>query len=111
MDPYETTDNTSVDSVILTHISLSELQALGGYKVVDNKRVRKPPTRFGYTNMCTLNNLPGAEKIEFSEVLYGPEVEQWKLAMSEELQAFECNEAWELIDVPSDYSIVQSKLV
>lgn len=31
--------------------------------------------------------------------------------MREELQAFECNEAWELIDVPSDTSIVQSKWV
>lgn len=76
MDPYETTVNTSVDSIISTDISSSELQALDGGEVVDNKRVRRPPNRFGYTNMCTSNNLPGAEEIDFSEALCGPEAEQ-----------------------------------
>ncbi|KAL0811375.1 hypothetical protein ABMA28_009784 [Loxostege sticticalis] len=61
--------------------------------------------------MCTSNNLPGPEEVDLSEALNGPEAEQWKLAMREELQSFEYNDAWELIDIPSDTSIVQCKWV
>lgn len=111
MDPEETSVDTSTDSVISTGISSSELQTLDGGEVVENKRVRRPPNRFGYTKLCVSNTLPGAEEIDFSEALSGPEAEQWKLAMCEELQSFEYNDAWELVDVPSDTSIVQCRWV
>lgn len=58
------------------------------------KRVRRTPTRYAFTNLCVSNNLPGAEEIDFSKAVSGPETEQWKLAMSEELQSFEYNDAW-----------------
>lgn len=111
MDPEETYVDTSTDSTTSTDISSGELQSLGVGEVVGNKRQRRPPNRFGYTNMCTSNNLPGPEEVDLSEALNGPEAEQWKLAMREELQSFEYNDAWELIDIPSDTSIVQCKWV
>ena len=108
--PDETSTDTSADSIISTDISSNEIQTLGG-EVVENKRERRPPTRFGYTNMCVSNHFVEAEEIDFSEALNGPEAEQWKLAMDEELQSFEYNDAWELIDTPGDTTIVQSKWV
>ena len=75
------------------------------------KRIRKQPERYGFTNMCISSALPEVDQIVFSEAMKGPEAERWKLAMQEELQSFEDNDAWELVDVPSDATIVQCKWV
>lgn len=76
----------------------------------ESKRTRRPPERFGFSNMCVSNNAE-SEQILISEALNGPEATQWRQAMREELQSFEYNDAWELADIPSDASIVQCKWV
>lgn len=78
---------------------------------IRSKRIRKAPERYGFSNMCAYDNTPKTEQIDFSEALTGPEADSWKLAMREELQSFEYNDAWELVDVPSGVSIVQCKWV
>lgn len=111
MDPEDTSINTMTDTVTPTDMAQGEIQDHGVGEVVRSKRERRPPNRYGYSNICTSNNLPGAEEIDFSEALNGPEAENWKLAMREELQSFEYNNAWELVDIPSDTNIVQCKWV
>ncbi|CAB3232413.1 unnamed protein product [Arctia plantaginis] len=60
------------------------------------KRLRKQPERYGFSNMCVSSTVP-AEEISLSEALEGPEKEQWRRAMTDELQAFEDNDAWEKV--------------
>lgn len=75
-----------------------------------DKRKQKVPQRYGISNLC-VSSTPEVEPITFSEALQGPEAPQWKMAMEEELHSFECNEAWEVVNVPSGASIVQCKWV
>lgn len=57
------------------------------------------------------NITPASEEIVFSEALEGPEKEQWKRAIAEELQSFKDSEAWELVDNPGDVTIVKCRWV
>ncbi|GBP26919.1 Retrovirus-related Pol polyprotein from transposon TNT 1-94 [Eumeta japonica] len=50
-----------------------------------------------------------SEEISILEALEGPEKEQWRHAMADELQLFENNEAWELVKNPGDVSIVKCR--
>lgn len=101
----EDTDDTMVSSNVTADTSLLEPPV-----VERRKRIRTSPQRFGFSNMC-VSSTPEVEQIVFSEALKGPEAPQWKRAMEEELHSFECNDAWELVDVPSGASIVHSKWV
>lgn len=105
----ESDDDTLTSSNIKKEISSSELELVTLPK--ENKRSRKAPERYGYSNMCASSSCPEVEQIVPSEALNGPEAEQWRQAMRDELQSFEDNEAWELVDVPSSASIVQCKWV
>lgn len=80
---------------------------------LQNKRTRKAPSRYGFSNMCVQHGdlEVEVEPLLVSEALAGSEAEQWKLAMQEELQSFEDNNAWELVDVPSNAQIVKCKWV
>lgn len=97
-------------SFIDTDISSNELQPVPELSE-QGRRMRKAPERFGYGNICVSSSSPEVEQIDFSEVLNGPEADQWRQAMREELQSFEDNDAWEIVDVPSNGSIVQCKWV
>lgn len=46
--------------------------------------------------MCTENTKVGSDPITVAEALSRPDAEKWKQAISEELQSFEENDAWEL---------------
>lgn len=74
-------------------------------------RQRKKPERYGFSNMCVSSTVSASEEIIFAEALEGPEKEQWKQAMAEELQSFEESEAWELVDNPGDVTIVKCRWV
>lgn len=73
------------------------------------KRSRKQPDRYGY--MVYSSTVPTSEEIMFSEALAGPESEQWRRAMADELQSFEDNDAWELVDNPGNVTIVKCRWV
>lgn len=61
--------------------------------------------------MCTGNTELDSEPITITEALSRPDAEKWKQAMSEELQSFQENDAWELEDMPEDGAVVESKWV
>ncbi|CAH2103269.1 unnamed protein product [Euphydryas editha] len=84
---------------------LQDVESLG-------KRERKTPNRYGFTNLCVLdeNQLYG-EDITYLEAMNGPESEEWKQAMRDEIKAFEDNQAWELVDRTEADRVVQCKWV
>ena len=47
----------------------------------------------------------------YESALKSPDVEEWKQAMEEELQAIEQNETWELVDLPKGKNVVGSKWI
>lgn len=74
-----------------------------------SKRIRKQPDRYGFGGVCVSEI--SVNDISIEEALNGPECEQWKLAMKSEIESFEDNDAWELVDVPPSGTIVQCKWV
>ncbi|GBP04936.1 Retrovirus-related Pol polyprotein from transposon RE1; Endonuclease RE1 [Eumeta japonica] len=78
---------------------------------VKAKRQRKQPERYGFSNLCVSSSIPASEEISISEALEGPEKEQWRRGMADELQSFKDNEAWELVKKPDDVSIVKCRWV
>ncbi|CAG9562845.1 unnamed protein product [Danaus chrysippus] len=63
------------------------------------------------TETLTTDNLAQEENAELLKALAGPESEQCKRAMSDELQSFEDNDAWELVDNPGDVTIMKCRWV
>ncbi|GBP58764.1 Retrovirus-related Pol polyprotein from transposon TNT 1-94 [Eumeta japonica] len=63
------------------------------------KRPRRKPDRFGYTNLCVSDNLSElcADEITYKDATEGPD-RKLATAMQEELQAFEQNKAWDIVD-------------
>lgn len=104
----ETEDDTLTISNFEADIASTDLQSVP--EAAESKRQRRNPERYGW-NMCVSSSSPEVEQIVCSEALDGPEAKQWIQAMREELQSFEDNDAWELVDVPSGGSIVQCKWV
>ncbi|GBP67411.1 Retrovirus-related Pol polyprotein from transposon TNT 1-94 [Eumeta japonica] len=77
-----------------------------------NKRVRRPPERFGYSNLCTSSNEKLNDPVTVQEALQRSFRDKWIAAMNEELEAFKENNAWTEVDkVPSDKTIIQCKWV
>lgn len=75
-------------------------------------RERKKPDRYGYSNLCISEEIiDDASGLSLDEALKGPEREQWMSAVSEEIQCFEDNNAWELVDIPVSGTIVKCKWV
>lgn len=73
------------------------------------KRERRKPDRYGFANMCAA--VTGDDGLTYAEAISGPEQQQWLKAMAEELQSFQDNQAWEVVDTPSNTSVVQCKWV
>lgn len=74
-------------------------------------RNRKQPDRYGFSsqqNVC----LQEAGVLTLQEALTGHEKEYWQKAVKEELQCFEENQAWELVEAPNNSDcVVQCKWV
>ncbi|CAK1592203.1 unnamed protein product [Parnassius mnemosyne] len=76
------------------------------------KRIKKPPERYGFTNLCVSDEPESwAEDISYNEATNGPEKDKWQQAMSDELQAFENNQAWEIVSQEEADRVVQCKWV
>lgn len=76
------------------------------------RRMRKKPDWYGMTSIsATMAQDNDYGEISLEEALNGPESMQWKRAIEDELKCFEENDAWELVDPPSDSSVVQCKWV
>ncbi|KAH9645437.1 hypothetical protein HF086_006463 [Spodoptera exigua] len=79
--------------------------------VLPEKRVRKQPQRYGYSNLCTLGNSENStDPVTIQEALASPDRDMWIKAMQDEMQAFKDNEAWTPVNaLPSDKTLVQCK--
>ncbi|KAF2905648.1 hypothetical protein ILUMI_00526 [Ignelater luminosus] len=73
------------------------------------KRQRKKPSRCGIANICARSI--GEDELTYAEAISGPEKQHWLQAMAEELQSFEDNQVWEIVDAPDSASVVQCKWV
>lgn len=51
------------------------------------------------------------EQISLSDAMSGSEKDQWQSAMQQELKSFQENDSWELVDRPSEGTIVKNKWV
>lgn len=108
-DPSSVNNDDTTTTSTEADISTNELQPVPESE--QSKRTRRPPERYGFGNICISNSSPDVEQVDFSEAMNGPEAEQWREAMREELQSFKDNNAWEIVDMPSSGSIVQNKWV
>lgn len=76
------------------------------------KRIRKKPDRYGYSNICIQADTGiCGDEVTLNEAMNGPESKQWSKAMEEELVSFKKNEAWEVVDKPEQGTVVQCKWV
>lgn len=76
----------------------------------DRVRHRQQPDRYGFSNVCfESDSVIHVSELSLQDALNGPEREHWLEAVREELQCFEDNNAWEMVDIPRDGSIVQNK--
>lgn len=76
---------------------------------VPDKRQRRKPDRYGFANACA--TAAAEDGLTYAEAISGPERLMWLQAMAEELQSFQDNQAWEVVDTPSNASVVQCKWV
>lgn len=76
-------------------------------KRVRSVRIRTKPEWYGMSNICTPEEVfDDASGLSLEEALQGAEKNQWLLAVKEELQCFKDNNAWELVDMPTDNKTV-----
>lgn len=81
---------------------------------IPNRPVRQKvkPERYGFTNMCVSEDAQDdANSLTLEDALNGSEKEEWLKAIKEEIQCFEKNSAWELVDAPPNSNIVKCKWV
>lgn len=78
-------------------------------EVRKSNRERKGPQRYGW--LVDENIHDDGSDLTLQEALEGPEKEQWLNAVNEELQSFNDNGAWELVDAPKSGTIVKCKWV
>lgn len=106
-EPESNVDETDVNSV------LQNVEEIPPTEAPRQKRVRKPPQRYGFSNLCISSNTESLhDPATIQEALQGPDKDNWIAAMREELQAFEENSAWEVVsEVPPEKTLVQCKWV
>lgn len=77
------------------------------------KRIRRPPQRYGFTNLCLQSNAENQnDPVSIQQALQGCDKDNWVAAMKEELQAFKENDAWVVVNkVPQGKTLVQCKWV
>lgn len=103
-DPDTTTNSVSVPE------NVPAPERIG--PVLRTAEQRKVPEWYGISNLCSdASRMDDASGLSLSEALRGPEKEQWRQAMAEELKSFEDNQAWELVSIPKDSSVVKCKWV
>ncbi|XP_041976503.1 ionotropic receptor 40a [Aricia agestis] len=109
-DIISSSDLTSDDSY---HTLCGEESDLSpGKEPITTKRVRKPVERYGISNLCVVDELGSRdEDITYEEATTGPESEMWKQAMKEELQAFEENQAWEIVSDKEADRVIKVQVV
>ncbi|CAG9568339.1 unnamed protein product [Danaus chrysippus] len=95
LDSSESSATDSEDSIILNNVN-----------TISGPRRRQQPDRFGFASGCIEDDQMFTGEISLQEALEGPEKAQWLAAVQDELQSFEKNSAWELVDVPKDVHIV-----
>lgn len=107
-DEADDTDQTDANS-ILQNVDEIPLPA----EEEPTKRIRRPPQRYGYSNLCTQPNAKNeSDPVTVQQALQGPNRDKWIAAMEEELQAFDDNDAWVVVsEVPQGKSLVRSKWV
>lgn len=71
------------------------------------KRERRKPDRYNQTGLLATEDT----ELTVTEALNGPESEQWKKAMDEEMESFRKNEVYELVDAPKGATIVKCRWV
>jgi hypothetical protein len=71
-------------------------------------RLRRKPDMYGY--MCVDQDSSGNE-LTLEQALQGPEKEFWEQAVKDELQSFDDNRAWEIVDTPKGGTVVKCKWV
>lgn len=74
----------------------------------EEKRVRRVPARYGFSNMCVEDFT--SEQISLQDALTGPK-RDWCSAMQEELKSFMDSDTWVLVDKPSEGTVVKNKWV
>lgn len=73
-----------------------------------SQRKKKQPDRYGETvKLLSDNTEPRTAK----EALSGPDGDQWKKAMDDEMESLRANNTWELVDLPDDRKAVGSRWV
>lgn len=78
----------------------------------NTKRRRKPIERYGIANLCILDNLESSdEDLTYKAAMNVPDKEQWRQAMTDELKAFDDNQALKFVDRMEAESVVQCKWV
>ncbi|CAH0724932.1 unnamed protein product, partial [Brenthis ino] len=78
--------------------------------ILPAKRERRQPDRYGYSNLCAVDDPEIYGEITYDDAVNGPENEKWKEAMDEELKAFDENNAWEFVDAKEADRLVKSWL-
>jgi hypothetical protein len=101
----ESEDSLNESSASIDTTAIAQLDTSN----VPEKRVRRKPNYYGYTNMC-VEEVTG-EEISFTEAVTGPEKVEWQCAMREELKSFSENDTWELVDRPKDGTVVKNRWV
>lgn len=100
LESSESSITDSEDSIILNNVNMTS-----------GSRRRQQPDRYRFANACIEDDNIFTGEISLQEALEGPEKAQWLAAVQDELQSFEKNSAWELVDAPKDGTIVQCKWV
>lgn len=100
LESSESSITDSEDSIILNNVNMTS-----------GSRRRQQPDRYEFANACIEDDNIFTGEISLQEALEGPEKAQWLAAVQDELQSFEKNSAWELVDAPKDGTIVQCKWV
>ncbi|GBP79731.1 Retrovirus-related Pol polyprotein from transposon TNT 1-94 [Eumeta japonica] len=100
--------NLTTNLLSVSRIIASEAEDIISQESVESlpeKRVRRKPDFYQSANMC-VEMLD--EHISLSDAMNGSEKDQWQSAMQQELESFRDNDSWELVDRPSEGTIVKN---
>lgn len=104
--PVSTSEDSFSDTTSDPNITLKESD-----DDAQLKRTRRKPDWFVFNNLCVAECEDSDKEITLTEALNGPESMFWKASMKEELDSFNENDAWELVDRPQDSTVVECRWV
>lgn len=78
------------------------------------KRISKPPTRFGYADLTAYalivaHEVDEVEPIDFEEAISCKESSNWIKAMEEEMHSLKKNKTWVIVNKPPNQKLVDCK--